>query len=462
MDDLAGKIQDLEERLIRYKKALADDALVFDKPHKAIPANEMEADIKCLKTAVELRKKGMTFRNISEKVGYDNTSIVGWLVRGQLPGKLYHLYNMLDIPRGFSPELAYILGAYSAMNLVGSKYHAVLFTAREPFVLRKLKRCVEKIWPGRWCKNKVYEGIYHPDIIRHIRLLTSNNTQVPWEQLGSVAEKKEYLRGIFDSKGSSESDNTGFFITKTSTSFLEDFMVLLAEFNILGTLHKTTNSKCVSFYGSDLARLLKLGVLPKAKKEAFAKLEADPKENIAKLYYDVLIHKDKFSLAELCELFGLAKGTVCNWINNRNRPKSVKRYLAIEKSRRQFDRDAVCFLYRDCGLDSSQARKLAKEFSIDDLRATYSRGNLPKNPSNVISDVVELKCRELREFRCTEDLRKSKASSTLYDKIFAFSNEFSDNQNVCRYYAEELNAEHKIPAKLIYEFLIREKPLKVM
>ncbi|MEM4263750.1 MAG: LAGLIDADG family homing endonuclease [Candidatus Woesearchaeota archaeon] len=462
MDDSAGKIRDLEQRLAKYKKTLEDDVIAFGPARKVIPAREMEANLKCLKLAAELREQGLTFKKISEKVGYDKTSIAEWLLRGQLPGNLSKLYDMLDVPRDFSPELAYLLGAHAALNMAESKYRYFLFTTGKPGVLKKLKQATEKIWPGRWCKNKAYEGIYHPDIVRHFHLITSHNTQVPWEHLGTVSEKKSYLQGIFDSKGIADIGKKCFFLTKPSRSFLEEILVLLAEFNVLGTICKTTNTYCAIFYSNDVARLLKLGVLPKEKRDAFKNLKANPAEDSVQDYYSFLIFKDAYATDFFSKKFGVAAGTIREWKKGIH-PKPVSKYLAIEKIRKRYDRNSVAFLYRNCGLDSKTARDFARDFSINDLNETYPDGVVAVmgNASKIIEDVIAYKRREAREFRCVMDSFNPGKNASLYDKICAFSKIYCNNPRMCRCYADDLSTEYNIPVKFIYEFLVGEKPLNL-
>lgn len=472
--DLRERIQDLEERLNVYRRITKQDKFAFgEKNSKTVSVKELEKDLSYFKRAVELREDKKTYRQIGESMGFQNTSILKWLTKGVLPGKLHVLYRINKAPRNHSPEIAYILGAYTAAHNVDSKWHVIWFNYRNNDILKKLKSCFEKAWPRQY--RKFRNGglaIGSRDIVRHIYHITRHNNSIPWEHIGTREEKLEYLRGLFDLRGTPiKIGGFSFQLTKTSRRLLQELRVLLADFGILATLKKTTGKYCLTLYDSELKKLIDLGVLPQSKLDKLAGFNAEPNDFV-RMYYTAWLLKEDYTAKEIANSIGATKRIVIGWLkpgrNKKNKipeknslPKIIKRHKEIEnfKNIYLFDPDAASMLYRNGSIESEKAREIASVFDIDDVLYVFPKGEIPHSANEITEPLLYIIKEEIRDHREISSFVTQDINGKLYDKITKINEMFNNETRTCKYFAQTLSEESGIPFTLLLEWLTEKKPL---
>ena len=470
--DLSEKIKDLEWKINQYKKTVDDDVRAFGKS-KLTPFCDMAQSLDYLKRAAEFREQGLSYSEIEKKLGFKCGTVRGWIALGVLPSPLQRLPQNI-VTKEYSLELAYALGAYTATHEVKSKRDIIITRGRGQN-FKKLGECYEKLWPNHWsCQERDGIGLSDRGIVRHFHLVTRHNTSVPWEHLGTIDERLEYLRGIFDLRGSSlKSECYGFLFTKPNINLLNELRMLLADFEIYPTLQKIGQEHTIgiAIYDSCLAKLLQLDVLPESKKNDFAGLDVLPGNPVRK-FYTALVLRRKYSLKKISGFIGVHPRVVAGWLcpgkesknpffKLKKMPKLVKRHRDIE-AQRNFDTWSVGFLYRNCDVDSRLARQAATILSLDELQEVYQDRPVPRDIHLVIEEMMDFKKKEAHMFHDLSRDMRCEFRGSIYRKIRKVNALFHDEPRTCRFFADIWAQKYCIPSKFLYEWLTGEKPLKVL
>ncbi len=298
------------------------------------------------------------------------------------------------IIRRRSLELAYVLGAWVANAEVGTPPQRLLsFCSVEKRSLTPLTAILSRLTAERVSPRSIDisgAGAYRirlscPLLSAHIHSVTANNSQVPWEHLGSRQEIRAFLRGFFDNGGwVSTALSPGIGIRKVEGINLLEQVGLLC-FNVglyplildgkLPSLQFREHRDWLLFRDtvgfsrtSESASLRKLCART-PKKRAFTVEEYAQVSHMAA--------NEKLPLSSIALRTGIPANTVRDWMLRGQVPRVVSRYQRLSEAAERFgDLSVIPLLYRRCGMSSEGARLCAKLFSFDDVqRAILERGH---------------------------------------------------------------------------------------
>ena len=281
-----------------------------------------------------------------------------------------------------STDLAYLLGAWAAFTGVGStsdgrisyasKDHRQLALIEERFarVAGKAPTHQEIILNGA-----PYQRItlHCEEVAHHFQRMTANNSRVPWEHLGTEAERVHYLRGIFD--------HGGWIFTQISPGIglnKQDGEHLLRDigrvFVKIGIFPLVTDTNVPSLRLKERAEWVlfasKIGLsLPERQRDAQSLANRPSWKNCFGLEHYAAVQRclktGTTSAGAISEMTGVPANSVRDWIIRGQKPPVVKRKEIIDAfSERMADPDVIHFVYRHLGASSALARECGEKASL--------------------------------------------------------------------------------------------------
>lgn len=281
-----------------------------------------------------------------------------------------------------STDLAYLLGAWAAFTGVGStsddrisyasKDHRQLALIEERFarVTGKAPTHQEII-----LKGAPYQRItlHSEEVAQHFQRTTANNSHVPWEHLGTEAERIHYLRGIFD--------HGGWIFTQTSPGIglnKQEGEHLLRDigrvFVKIGIFPLVTDTNVPSLRLKERAEWVlfasKIGLsLPERQRDAQSLADRPAWKNYFGLEHYAAVQRcletGTTSAGAISEITGVPANSVRDWIIRGQKPPVVKRKEIIDEySQKMADPNVIHFVYRHLGASSQLARECGKRASL--------------------------------------------------------------------------------------------------
>ena len=220
---------------------------------------------------------GLTPKQVAEKLGMPAAR--KWINSGFIPGELLGRdpeflkarVKQASIPQGFSPDFAYILGAFCATVRIERSDHAVTFTNQEAAPLRRLQEALKaacqfdgNIIPRR-VRDREFEmlAVRSPNLLPYLGEVTKWNSQLPWERLLTAEERRAFLRGFFDfARGDLSLEEARLNISRSAQSeTLAGVCILLQREGIYPRYRLNQTASLVMQDVHDLKKLHALGVV---------------------------------------------------------------------------------------------------------------------------------------------------------------------------------------------------------
>lgn len=287
-------------------------------------------------------------------------------------------------------DLAYLLGAWTSMTeMRGQDWLAMSFTSQDHRQLALIQQRITALFDVTPSFQSfsihglpyLRVNVPSPELAQHVREVTSGNTRVPWEHLGTEAECVSFLQGIFDHGGWVYTGKCGGIglNKKGGDELLQDLCRVFTRVGI----------RPIIVYGE--VSSLKLKDLTEWK--GFAKrvpLSLPDRQEGVKLlaartstrsYYGDEEYASVMSFAgasgltyrEIGEDTGIPMNTVRAWLLYGQKPPTVKRGEIIEDFRTTLGNpEVVNFVYRNLGASSPVARRCAERCSLDSIEKRLS------------------------------------------------------------------------------------------
>ena len=281
-----------------------------------------------------------------------------------------------------SSDVAYLLGAWTSMTeLGGQDWLAMSFTSQDHHQIGLLQQRIAAIFGEMpplhpfTIHGKPYLRVNVPsaELASHVREVTSGNTRIPWEHLGTEGECKSFLRGVFDHGGwiyTGRSGGIGL-NKKGGAELLEDLCRVFARVGILPIVVygevPSLKLKDISEWKA-FAEHVELSLSDR--REAVERLASrtSTKGHYTEEDYSAVMGLASFgtlSSREVGEATGIPTNTVRGWTVYGQKPPAVKRSGIIDGfSTRLGSPEVVHILYRELGASSHLARACGTSYTL--------------------------------------------------------------------------------------------------
>lgn len=288
-------------------------------------------------------------------------------------------------------DLAYLLGAWTSMTEIGGQdWLTMSFTSQDPAQLALLQQRVHALFGETPSLHPFsihgmpYLRLYVPsaELAFHAREVTSGNTRVPWEHIGTEDECRSFLKGLFDHGGwvyTGRSGGIGF-NKKGGDALLEDLCRVFAR---VGVLPIVVYGEVPSLKLKDIAEWRAFSEQVELslddRREAVRSLASRPTGRghyTGEDYSTVmeLASSKTLSYQEVGEVTGIPTNTVRGWLVYNQKPPAVKRAQIIERLATTLGSpEIVNAVYRELGASSHLARACGLSSDPRTIKETVSR-----------------------------------------------------------------------------------------
>lgn len=177
--------------------------------------------------------------------------IIPWLRLGQVPKVLSDndpqqnaaFVKHISVPKGASPEFAYLLGAYAGTRRLGQTAVALrMTTGEEQLVERLTKATLDSCGITLTRQDRRRHGIERfsancksRELLEYLHNTSQSNSVVPWSHLQTSAERRGFIRGFLDFSGGSlaAEDHRLIIGRQNNPGLLEEFSIVLKREGIL-------------------------------------------------------------------------------------------------------------------------------------------------------------------------------------------------------------------------------------
>jgi len=280
-----------------------------------------------------------------------------------------HAYT---IPREESVSFAYLLGALAARTERGIALNRLAFTSYEHREVELAVRAVTDTFntePEILLRNvngvSVWTAIFSSSLVaQHISTVSANNSRIPWEHIGTTAEKRAFLQALFDGMGSVAVGigSDGIILRKdNSRELFREVAKLLYGFGIMGRLStegslEPTEPSCAVFRLMDPDEWRRfdqeVGFRVESKVTLLAKLTAIQRVRpsaTADAYDRVMERYAAHGWGALSRLddLGVTTSQAKRWISRAGQPRSVtRRNELLAQIEGSTDGDIICAHFR--------------------------------------------------------------------------------------------------------------------
>lgn len=271
-------------------------------------------------------------------------------------------------------DLAYLLGAWTSMTEIGGQdWLTISFTSQDPHQLALLQQRVHALF-GETPSLHPFSihglpylrlNVPSAELAFHVREITSGNTRIPWEHLGTEDECKSFLKGLFDHGGwvyTGKSGGIGF-NKKGGDALLEDLCRVFAR---VGVLPIVVYGEVPSLKLKDIAEWRTFSEQVELslddRREAVRMLASRPtgRAHYTEEDYSTVMElasPKTLSFREVGEVTGIPINTVRGWMVYNQKPPAVKRAQIIESFTTTLGSpEIVNAVYRELGSSSLLAR----------------------------------------------------------------------------------------------------------
>jgi hypothetical protein len=272
----------------------------------------------------------------------------------------------------------------------GRDWLTMSFTSQDPRQLELLQQRVHALFGETPALHPfslgglAYLRLYVPsaELAFHVREVTSGNTRIPWEHLGTEDECRSFLQGLFDHGGwvyTGRSGGIGF-NKKGGDALLEDLCRVFAR---VGVLPIVVYGEVPSLKLKDIAEWRafskQVEISLDERREAVRALASRPtrmSHYTGEDYASVmeLAGSKGLSCQEMGEMTGIPTNTVRGWTVYSQKPPAVKRAEIIEGFATTLGcPEIVNAVYRELGASSYLARACGKSCDPRTIKETVSR-----------------------------------------------------------------------------------------
>jgi hypothetical protein len=288
-------------------------------------------------------------------------------------------------------DLAYLLGAWTSMTEIGGRdWLTMSFTSQDPRQLELLQQRVHALFGETptlhpfSIQGMPYLRLYVPsaELAFHVREVTSGNTRIPWEHLGTEDECRSFLKGLFDHGGWVYTGKNGGigFNKKGGDALLEDLCRVFAR---VGVLPIVVYGEVPSLKLKDIAEWRtfseQVEISLDDRREAVRALASRPtgRGHYTGEDYSTIMElasSKAYSCQEMGEMTGIPTNTVRGWTFYSQKPPAVKRAQIIEGFTTTLGSpEIVNAVYRELGASSHLARACGKSSDPRAIKETVSR-----------------------------------------------------------------------------------------
>ncbi len=350
---------------------------------------DIEEEISLLKSEydmyqsfVQMFEGGMAPKDIAVDLDVERGMLISY-TRGNLPSHIRLVLRAFTdeswVPKGESPEFAYLLGIVSTKYKGREQKNSPIFDLlslgeKDEEVSKRIISCCEEFnIPYKHYSSGVIH-LFPCRALGYIRNITKNSTVVPWEHLLSDEERKEFLAahidrrsGINNFKDKKDKVTTlVVFQEKYFTDKLSDLALLFADLGLYSLLN-VDNGRMVFRSRSDVCRIGELAY-SQTKKERLSELLRNNDAGELDISVEDCIKisegNDDVSYAELCrsvDLFnkyGVSEsdtGRIATHVR-----KKLKRYNALQELRKQRPNyEFISYCFRVLGFSSEESRAVS-------------------------------------------------------------------------------------------------------
>lgn len=297
-----------------------------------------------------------------------------------------------------NPDLAYLLGAWTANTAVGGQPDSrISYASKDPKQLTLVEEPLTRLAGKAPYRETIslhgvlYQRttLHNEEVAHHFQRVTAYNSRVPWEHLGTQQECIYYLRGIFDHGGwifTGPSAGIGFNKSE-GDHLLRDIARVCAK---VGLLPLVSYGKVPSLRFKErtewslFASTIQLS-LPERQQEAQALASTPSKKNHFGLddYAAVTrsLESGRIAARDITHDTGVPTNTVRDWIIRGQKPPVVKRKEIIDAfSEKMANPDVISFVYRHLGASSALARECGLRTSLNKVTdiARQERENIER------------------------------------------------------------------------------------
>jgi hypothetical protein len=182
--------------------------------------------------------------------------VIPWVRSGQVPevlcdndpirGALFA--KRMSVPKGASPEFAYLLGAYAGTRRLGATAVALRFSAGEEQLIERLTKatfdsCGISLSRHLHKRHGIQrmEALSHAqELVEYLHTISQGNAVVPWKHLQTSAERREFIRGFLDFSGASFSAERHRLTVarKNNPALLEEIAIVLKREGVLARVSR--------------------------------------------------------------------------------------------------------------------------------------------------------------------------------------------------------------------------------
>jgi hypothetical protein len=219
-----------------------------------------------------------------------------------------------------------------------------------------------------------------------VREVTSGNTRIPWEHLGTEEECKSFLRGIFDHGGwvyTGRSGGIGF-NKKGGEALLEDLCRVFARVEVFPiVVYGDVPSLKLKDQAEWRGFAERVELASAARREAVNALAS---RTSTRPHYSIDDYSNVIAFAksstlnsrEVGEAMGIPTNTVRGWLVNGQQPPVVKRAQTIEGFTTTLGSpEVVNYVYRELGASSALARRCghALDLRTAQRKSSFDQGD---------------------------------------------------------------------------------------
>jgi hypothetical protein len=284
-----------------------------------------------------------------------------------------------------SADLAYLLGAWVGCTEVGGKPdNRVSFAAQDPRQLELIKQRMISV-AGRVPNRQDVEihgvpytrlVLHSEEVAQHFQRVTAFNSRVPWEHLGTEAEKIHFIRGMFDHGGwVFTGSSAGIGINKVGGEYLlRDVGRLFAR---VGMLPIISVSEAVSLRLKEqtewqaFATKIQLG-LPERQEvvNQLAQRRSERNHFTVTDYETVRRAHDElgWTPSKIAHATGVPANSIRDWVIRGQKPPAVKRKEILEAySATMPNPEVINVAYRTLGCSSELAVECGKRLTLEQV-----------------------------------------------------------------------------------------------
>ena len=300
-------------------------------------------------------------------------------------------YRLEATLRRENVDLAYLLGAWTSMTEMGGQdWLTMSFTSQDhrqlALIQQRISALFDKTPPFQpfSIHGLPYLRLNVPssELAQHVREVTSGNTRVPWEHLGTEAECISFLQGIFDHGGWVFTGKSGAigFNKKGGDELLQDLCRVFARVGIrpivvYGEVSSLKLKDQKEWKGFFTRVPLSLPDRQEAVKSLAARTSTRSHYGDEE-YASVMSFAEASGLTyrEIGEATGIPLNTVRAWLLYGQKPPAVKRAQIIEEFGTALgDPEVVNFVYRVLGSSPEVARRCGRRCSLDTIQHTLAK-----------------------------------------------------------------------------------------